>query len=235
MWGKQRDSFNQENNIPKDTFIQDQQLIKEINKKQQRKMFDKLVVIDAKGHLLGRLASYVAKELLSGQRIVVVRTEAINISGSLFRNRVKFSEFLNKWMNHNPRRGVQHFRAPSRIFWRAVRGMLPHKTPKGAVALERLKIFEGIPTPYDRVKKQVVVDALKVQRLRNSRPFCKLGDLSTSVGWGKQTLIEKLEEKRRVRAKTYHDKKVKQADARRKELGLPALKEIKDKLAQFGY
>ncbi|NAV55484.1 hypothetical protein FGF86_23465, partial [Salmonella sp. zj-f77] len=73
--------------------------------------------------------------------------------GSLFRNRVKFSEFLNKWMNHNPRRGVQHFRAPSRIFWRAVRGMLPHKTPKGAAALERLKIFEGIPTPYDRVKE----------------------------------------------------------------------------------
>ncbi|KAL4432110.1 hypothetical protein ABPG74_014364 [Tetrahymena malaccensis] len=235
MWGKQRDSFNQENNNPQDTFIQDQQLIKEINKKQQRKMFDKLVVIDAKGHLLGRLASYVAKELLNGQRVVVVRTEAINISGSLFRNRVKFSEFLNKWMNHNPRRGVQHFRAPSRIFWRAVRGMLPHKTPKGAAALERLKIFEGVPTPYDRVKKQVVVDALKVQRLRNSRPFCKLGDLSASVGWGKQTLIEKLEEKRRARAKTYHDKKVKQADARKKELAAPALKAIKDKLAQFGY
>lgn len=98
-------------------------------------MFDKLVVIDAKGHLLGRLSSYVAKELLNGQRVVVVRSEGINISGSLFRNRVKFQEFLNKWMNHNPRRGVQHFRAPSRIFWRSVRGMLPHKTPRGAAAL----------------------------------------------------------------------------------------------------
>jgi ribosomal protein L13 len=29
-------------------------------------MFDKTIVIDARGHLLGRLASYVAKELLSG-------------------------------------------------------------------------------------------------------------------------------------------------------------------------
>lgn len=98
-------------------------------------MFDKVAVIDAKGHMMGRLASYVAKELLSGQRVVVVRTEAINISGSLFRNRVKFQEFLNKWMNHNPRRGVQHFRAPSRIFWRSVRGMIPHLTPKGAAAM----------------------------------------------------------------------------------------------------
>jgi ribosomal protein L13 len=29
-------------------------------------MFKKLVVVDAKGHLLGRLASYIAKALLSG-------------------------------------------------------------------------------------------------------------------------------------------------------------------------
>jgi large subunit ribosomal protein L13Ae len=29
-------------------------------------MFEKVVVIDGKSHLLGRLASYVAKELLSG-------------------------------------------------------------------------------------------------------------------------------------------------------------------------
>ena len=29
-------------------------------------MFKRLIVIDARGHLLGRLASYVAKALLSG-------------------------------------------------------------------------------------------------------------------------------------------------------------------------
>jgi len=29
-------------------------------------MFKKLIVVDAKGHLLGRLASHVAKALLSG-------------------------------------------------------------------------------------------------------------------------------------------------------------------------
>ncbi len=30
-------------------------------------MFKKLIVVDAKGHLLGRLASYIAKTLLSGK------------------------------------------------------------------------------------------------------------------------------------------------------------------------
>ena len=98
-------------------------------------MFEKLIIVDGKGHVMGRLASYIAKELLSGQRITIVRCEGINISGSLFRNKVKFSEFLSKRMCHNPRRGIVHYRSPARIFWRAVRGMLPRKTPRGAAAL----------------------------------------------------------------------------------------------------
>ena len=30
--------------------------------------------------------------------------------------------------------------------------MIPHKTPRGAAALERLKAFEGVPYPYDKVR-----------------------------------------------------------------------------------
>lgn len=45
-------------------------------------MFDKQIVIDCKGHLLGRLSSIIAKQLLNGQEIVCVRAEEINISGS---------------------------------------------------------------------------------------------------------------------------------------------------------
>jgi large subunit ribosomal protein L13Ae len=41
-----------------------------------------VIVVDGKGHLLGRLASIVAKQLLQGKKIVVVRTEQIVISGS---------------------------------------------------------------------------------------------------------------------------------------------------------
>lgn len=48
------------------------------------------IVIDGKGHLLGRLASIISKQILSGQKIVVVRCEEINISGSFFRNKVFF-------------------------------------------------------------------------------------------------------------------------------------------------
>ena len=42
----------------------------------------KTKIIDGRDHLLGRLASVVAKELLAGQSIVIVRCDEICISGS---------------------------------------------------------------------------------------------------------------------------------------------------------
>ena len=59
--------------------------------------------------------------------------------------------------------------------------MLPHKTARGQAALDRLKAFEGIPPPYDKVKRVVVPDALMVLRLQAHHKWCKLADLATSV------------------------------------------------------
>lgn len=166
-------------------------------------MFTRETVVDGRGHLLGRLASIVAKELLSGQKVTMVRCEDMNISGSLYRNMLKYMEFKRKRMNSNPRKGPFHFRAPSRIFWRVVRGMVPHKTARGQAALDRLKVFEGVPHPYDTKKRMVVPQALKVLRLKPYRRFCKLGDLSTKVGWKYQGLIERLEKQRKVKDEAF--------------------------------
>lgn len=59
--------------------------------------------------------------------------------------------------------------------------MIPHKTKRGAAAMERLKVFEGVPPPYDTVKRVVVPDALKVLRLQHGHKCCKLGDLASTV------------------------------------------------------
>ena len=85
---------------------------------------------------------------------------------------VKYLKFLRKRCNVKPSRGPFHLRAPSRIFWRTVRGMLPHKTKRGMAALNRLKVFEGIPPPYDKQKRMVVPCALRVLRLKPGRRVC---------------------------------------------------------------
>lgn len=198
-------------------------------------MFEREVVIDGRGHLLGRLASKVAKELLNGQRVVVVRCELLLRSGSLFRNKLKYHEFLRKGMNTNPRRGQFHYRSPSRIFWRVVRGMLPHKTPKGAAALGHLKVFEGIPYPYDQKRRMVVPDALKILRLKSHRKYCVLGDLAQLVGWTKKGLVERLEEKRKVKAGKFWELKQKKLTARSKARGNKDLQKVNEELAKYGF
>jgi hypothetical protein len=71
--------------------------------------------------------------------------------------------------------------------------MVPHKTARGAAALERLKCFEGVPPPYDKVKRLVVPDALQVLRLQHGHRFCKLGQLAQSVsGWGVGGFLQQL-------------------------------------------
>ncbi|XP_075512122.1 large ribosomal subunit protein uL13w-like [Primulina tabacum] len=167
----------------------------------------KRVVVDARHHMLGRLASILAKELLNGQKVVVVRCEEICLSGGLVRQKMKYLRFLRKRMNTKPSHGPIHFRAPSKILWRTIRGMIPHKTKRGAAALARLKVFEGIPPPYDKIKRMVIPDALKVLRLQAGHKYCLLGRLSSEVGWNHYDIIRELEKKRKDRAQATYDSK----------------------------
>merc|ERR1712039_380559 len=166
-------------------------------------VFEKVVVVDCKNHLLGRLASIVAKELLSGQRVVCVKCEDINISGSFYRNKLKFLDKLKKRTNTNPAHGPYHFRAPSRIFHRVIRGMIPHKTYRGKCAMERLKAFDGIPEAYVNMKRMVIPDAFRVTRLKPGRRFCVLGRISDEIGWKHKDAVKALEDARKEKGKAY--------------------------------
>ncbi|KAK3366237.1 ribosomal protein L13 domain-containing protein [Lasiosphaeria ovina] len=169
--------------------------------------FESVVVIDGKGHLLGRLASIVAKQLLNGQKIVIVRCEALNISGEFFRAKLRHPTISDAGQAMLTAAGPFHFRAPSRIFYKTVRGMIPHKTARGAAALERLKVFEGVPPPYDKKKKMVVPQALRVLRLQPGRKYCTVGRLSHEVGWKYQDVVARLEERRKAKGAAYYERK----------------------------
>lgn len=197
--------------------------------------YEPVVVIDGKGHLLGRLASVVAKQLLNGQKVVVVRCEALNISGEFFRNKLKYHDYLRKSTNYNPAKGPYHFRAPSRILWKAIKGMVPHKTARGKAALERLKVFDGVPPPYDKKKRVVVPQALRVLRLKPGRKYTTVGKLSTSVGWKYESIVDKLEQKRKLQSAEYYAKKkalLHKVDAAKASV---ADSDASKQLASFGY
>merc|ERR1712150_418117 len=171
--------------------------------------FEKVILIDGSGHLMGRLASVIAKQIMGGQKVVVVRCDKICISGNFYRNKLKVLEYLRKRMNTKPSRGPYHFRAPSKCLFKVVRGMIPHKTKRGMEALNRLKVYDGIPNPYDRQKRMVVPSALRVLKLKPGRKFCEVGRLSHETGWKYKPVIEALEEKRKAKAAVYYQAKCK--------------------------
>lgn len=138
----------------------------------------------------------------------------------------------------NPKKsGPFHHRAPSRILHRAVRGMVPHKTARGAAALERLKIYEGVPTQFERKKKMVIPDALRVLRLKPGRKYATLKRISSEVGWKYGETVDKLEAKRKVKSQAFYERK--NAALKRRAAAATAaaseLAPINEQLQQLGY
>ena len=165
--------------------------------------------------MLGRLSSVIAKEILNGQKVVCVRSEDINMSGPLYRNKLKYADFKRKRLATKHSKGHIHYRAPSKILWRTIRGMLPHKTTRGSLALDRLKTFDGVPSPYDEKKRVVVPAALKCLRLKNHRKYCRLGQLSSDFGWKSAGVVSRLEEKRKVKSEEFYKAKLAELKARK--------------------
>jgi len=159
----------------------------------------KLLIIDARDHIMGRLAATIAKHLLMGTKIVVLRAERIVMSGHLIRNKLKMLSFRGHKMNTNPRRGPFQYVQPSRMFYRVIRGMLPHKRPRGKRALRLLHVYDGIPPRFTHVKKVKLVTAFRAIRLDPNKPFTSLGRLMTCFGWPHGKLMVKLEHKRRLK------------------------------------
>mmetsp|Transcript_6238 Transcript_6238/g.7132 ORF Transcript_6238/g.7132 Transcript_6238/m.7132 type:complete len:141 (+) Transcript_6238:298-720(+) len=140
-------------------------------------------------------------------------------------------------MNTNPGKGPYHFKSPARMVWRTLRGMVNHKSARGTEALARLSTFEGIPAPYDKIKRQVIPAALRILRLKTTRRHTVLGDLAHEIGWKHKDLMTRLEAKRKVESEAFYQKKKAKSEIQQKALASCAgeLKEVNKVLEESGY
>jgi large subunit ribosomal protein L13 len=138
------------------------------------------VYADATDQIAGRLSSKVAKLLISGRRVVVVNAERSLISGSRSSVVKQWQERLEIASHVNPIYGPIHPRRPDRILRRMIRGMVPRKKAKGALAMKRLRVYVGLPSG---------VDVTKLTRFKDttaSRPvpvYVTMKELSKALGW----------------------------------------------------
>ena len=139
---------------------------------------NKLVtVVNADGLILGRMASKVAKRLLTGEEIVIVNAEKAVMSG---RKRSKVGEAKEFLAVGGVNRGPFHYRRPDRIVRKTVGGMIPSKKPKGKQAYKRLRVFMGIP---DDLKSQKMETVPEAQAKKLTCPYFTVADLAKNIGW----------------------------------------------------
>jgi large subunit ribosomal protein L13 len=133
-------------------------------------------VVDAKGLILGRAASVIAKRLLNGESIVVVNAEQAVVTGS----RSQIIEFYTAARARGSVRSGPHFpRYPDRIFRRTVRGMLPHLKTRGKVAFDRLEVHIGVPAAL----QGVATETLEAAKARPAlRPPTTLAEVTRLLG-----------------------------------------------------
>lgn len=110
------------------------------------------IVIDATNALLGRLASYAAKQALLGKKVVIVGCDDVVISGA---PRFTIGAYKIKRIRGGSSLRGPHFpRSSERIVKRTVKGMLPHHQTRGLTALRRVMCFSDIPEVY-RTKSMI--------------------------------------------------------------------------------
>jgi large subunit ribosomal protein L13 len=135
------------------------------------------IIIDAKGLILGRMASIIAKRLLQGESVIVLNAEKAAISGKRLQIVKEAKTFLE--VGH-PRKGPYHPRRPDRIVRRTIRGMLPRKKPKGKQAYKRLKVYLGAPKEFGGEEIQTILEA-NADKLKS--PYITVGELAKEIGW----------------------------------------------------
>jgi large subunit ribosomal protein L13 len=138
------------------------------------------MIIDGTNMIAGRLCSHVAKLLLEGNRITIVNSENIMISGSRESIIGEYREFLEVASINNPKFGPFHPRRPDTIITKMVRGMLPKTKSSGQAAFKRLRVYLGVPNELKSLSRTQFEDA----RIRRASPYyTSVGELGRMVGW----------------------------------------------------
>ncbi|MEM1819623.1 MAG: 50S ribosomal protein L13, partial [Sulfolobales archaeon] len=140
----------------------------------------RVLVIDAEGAILGRLATTVSKALLSGYKVFVVNSEKAVVSGKpqmvidSYRVWLEIKSLRNpyKWSPKRPR-------TPIAIVKKAVKGMLPKDNWRGISSLKNLKVYIGYP---EELKKYEAIKLVDASYTKLSRGFITVGEIAKMLG-----------------------------------------------------
>ena len=138
---------------------------------EDKKVTLKRIVIDGEGQIMGRLASYAAKQALLGNEIAVINSEKVIITGTKEDIVEKFQ--LTRKIGGDRFQGPYPSRDTEKLMKRAIRRMLPdYRVGRGREAWKRIKCYNGSPEEFknDKIialeKKEIKCDYMTLSELK---------------------------------------------------------------------
>jgi len=141
----------------------------------------KLLVVDATGCRLGRLASWVAKQARKGNQLWVINCKDAIIVGNPKQILDKYMQRLRR--GRGSQKGPYLSRTVEGLVKRAIRGMIGWKKASGKEAFKRVKCFESIPEEIPTNAKKV---DLPKEFKKEALKFISIAKLSSLLRGGKQ-------------------------------------------------
>ncbi len=133
--------------------------------------------IDATNAIVGRVATYAAKQALLGNSVNILHCEKAIISGDPVVVRKKYLYRINEI--GMPAKGPHLSRLPDRFVRRIVRGMLDYKQGRGKAAFERIMCYIDVPSNLN--DKKLVKVAKDVDGLPKLK-YQTIGELCSWLG-----------------------------------------------------
>lgn len=134
-----------------------------------------VVVIDATGLVLGRMATHAAKAAINGDEVHIVNAEKAIVVGS---SRKAIQEhYLFKRQVGTQRKGPFFPREPHLIVKRTCRGMINYQSSAGRAAYKRIKAHLGVPKELASAKAGTIEAAR-----REAKAYLTVAELATWLG-----------------------------------------------------
>jgi large subunit ribosomal protein L13 len=112
------------------------------------------IVIDAKDTILGRLASYAAKQALLGKEVIIVNCNDIAIAGN--RDNILKEYLIMRQKDGSNLRGPFFPKVPEKIMKRTIRGMLKYKKGRGEQAFDKITCYNKVPAELESATKVTI-------------------------------------------------------------------------------
>ncbi len=135
------------------------------------------MIINAENMILGRLATFVAKEALKGEKINVINVEKAIVTG---KPKDILTRYQQKYDRGHAIAGPFFPKHPERIVKRTIRGMLPYKQEKGKKAFKNIKCYIGLPKEFEGQKAETIEKA-SIKNIKKTK-FLTIKEISKHLG-----------------------------------------------------